>query len=51
MRADTIWPSSATPSRPRYRDYVAAKEPWFTDAYREAWAWADATGWRPKASG
>lgn len=27
--------------------YVAAKEPWFLDAYRKAWAWADATGWRP----
>ena len=28
-------------------DYVAAKEPWFSDAYRHAWDWADATGWRP----
>jgi dephospho-CoA kinase len=28
-------------------DYVAAKEPWFSDAYRQAWDWADATGWRP----
>jgi dephospho-CoA kinase len=27
--------------------YVAAKEPWFHDAYRRAWAWADASGWRP----
>jgi dephospho-CoA kinase len=27
--------------------YAAAKEPWFSDAYREAWAWADASGWRP----
>lgn len=27
--------------------YVTAKEPWLLDAYREAWAWADATGWRP----
>jgi dephospho-CoA kinase len=27
--------------------YVAAKEPWFLDAYRKAWAWADAAGWRP----
>jgi dephospho-CoA kinase len=26
--------------------YVAAKEPWFLDAYRQAWAWADASGWR-----
>jgi dephospho-CoA kinase len=27
--------------------YVAAKEPWFLDAYRRAWAWADASGWQP----
>ena len=27
--------------------YVAAKEPWFDDAYRRAWAWADSTGWKP----
>jgi len=27
--------------------YVAAKEPWFLDAYRRAWGWADSTGWRP----
>ena len=27
--------------------YAEAKEPWFLDAYRRAWAWADATGWRP----
>lgn len=27
--------------------YVDAKEPWFSDAYRRAWAWADVTGWRP----
>jgi dephospho-CoA kinase len=26
--------------------YADAKEPWFLDAYRRAWAWADATGWR-----
>jgi dephospho-CoA kinase len=26
---------------------VAAKEPWFLDAYRRAWAWADSTGWQP----
>ena len=31
--------------------YVAAKEPWFDNAYRDAWAWADASGWRAKASG
>lgn len=27
--------------------YAQAKEPWFLDSYRRAWAWADATGWRP----
>jgi dephospho-CoA kinase len=27
--------------------YVAVKEPWFSDAYRRAWEWADSTGWRP----
>ena len=25
----------------------AAREPWFLDAYRRAWAWADSVGWRP----
>ena len=29
--------------------YVAAKEPWFLHAYRQAWAWADASGWRPES--
>jgi dephospho-CoA kinase len=28
--------------------YVAAKEPWFLGAYRQAWAWADASVWRPR---
>ncbi|WP_420108223.1 dephospho-CoA kinase [Mycolicibacter arupensis] len=27
--------------------YAAVKEPWFDTAYRQAWSWADATGWRP----
>ena len=27
--------------------YVAAKEPWYLDAYGRAWEWADSTGWRP----
>lgn len=27
--------------------YVEAKEPWFSGAYRRAWEWADAVGWRP----
>jgi dephospho-CoA kinase len=27
--------------------YADAKEPWFADAYRRAWEWADFAGWRP----
>jgi dephospho-CoA kinase len=27
--------------------YVATKEPWYPEAYRRAWEWADSTGWRP----
>ena len=27
--------------------YAEAKEPWFLDAYRRAWEWADTTDWRP----
>lgn len=30
-------------------DYADAKEPWFADAYQRAWAWAEASGWRPDA--
>jgi dephospho-CoA kinase len=30
-----------------YARYSEAKEPWFFDAYRRAWEWADSTGWRP----
>lgn len=30
--------------------YVAAKEPWFLDAYRRAREWADSTGWRPQSA-
>lgn len=30
-----------------YAHYAEAKEPWFLDAYRRAWDWADSTGWRP----
>lgn len=26
--------------------YAEVKEPWFDTAYRQAWAWADDTGWR-----
>jgi dephospho-CoA kinase len=28
-------------------NYAEAKQPWFLDAYRRAWDWADETGWRP----
>ncbi|KAA0120820.1 dephospho-CoA kinase [Mycolicibacterium sp. P9-22] len=31
----------------RTPDYAEAKEPWFLDAYRRAWEWAETTGWRP----
>ena len=27
--------------------YVEVKEPWFLDAYRRAWEWADSMGWKP----
>jgi dephospho-CoA kinase len=27
--------------------YLAVKEPWFFEAYRRAWEWADSSGWRP----
>ncbi len=30
-----------------YAHYAEAKEPWFLDAYRRAWEWADTTDWRP----
>lgn len=28
-------------------EYADAKEPWYVGAYRDAWAWADDTSWRP----
>ena len=27
--------------------YVVGKEPWFSNAYRRAWDWADGSRWRP----
>lgn len=27
--------------------YAEAKEPWFLDAYRRAWNWAESVNWRP----
>lgn len=29
------------------KDYAFVEVPWFLDAYRRAWEWADSTGWRP----
>ena len=37
----------AAEGHPTTGDYAEAKEPWFVDAYRRAWEWADATGWQP----
>jgi dephospho-CoA kinase len=34
----------AAEGSPQYAD---AKEPWFLDAYRRAWDWADSVNWRP----
>ena len=48
--APAIWTSSAQPKTVGGGDivrYVTAKEPWFLDAYRRAWEWADTTGWKP----
>lgn len=28
-------------------DHPNAREPWFLDAYRRAWVWADSVSWRP----
>jgi dephospho-CoA kinase len=42
LKSDVVADGHATTG-----DYADAKEPWFADAYRRAWAWADATGWRP----
>jgi len=45
MQADYVARKYAVQNAPQYEQ---AKEPWFLDAYRMAWAWADAAGWRPK---
>ncbi|MCV7299940.1 dephospho-CoA kinase [Mycobacterium barrassiae] len=37
----------AAQAHPNTGAYADAKEPWFLDAYRRAWEWADTTGWRP----
>jgi dephospho-CoA kinase len=49
VRADYQAVKHAAESRGRgeVAHYADAKEPWFLDAYRRAWEWADSTGWRP----
>jgi dephospho-CoA kinase len=42
LKSDVVADGHATTG-----DYADSKEPWFADAYRRAWEWADATGWRP----
>ncbi|MBV9351339.1 MAG: dephospho-CoA kinase [Mycobacterium sp.] len=39
--------ASAVPAEGGIGFYAAAKEPWFADAYRRAWEWADTVGWQP----
>jgi dephospho-CoA kinase len=41
--------SVAAAGHPTTAEYADAKEPWFVDAYRRAWAWAAATGWTSAA--
>ncbi len=31
-----------------HADPADPREPWFLDAYRRAWQWADTTGWKPR---
>lgn len=42
VRQDYLAAKQAALSAP---DYAEAKEPWFLDAYRRAWEWANTTGW------
>lgn len=46
-QADYVAAKRAAETSP---DYAQAKEPWFLDAYRRAWDWADAVNWRPAAA-
>ncbi len=41
--------SAAAHGRREAAVYTDAEEPWFLDAYRMAWEWADAHGWRPES--
>lgn len=47
VRADYLAVKRSAAQHDDVARYADAKEPWFLDAYRRAWAWADATGWRP----
>ena len=49
VRADYLAVKRAAEGRGRgeVAHYADAKEPWFLDAYRRAWEWADSTGWQP----
>ncbi len=49
VRADYLAVKRAAESvgRGEIAHYADAKEPWFLDAYRRAWEWADTTDWRP----
>ena len=39
--------AAAAARHPTTSHYADAKEPWFLDAYRRAWDWADAVNWWP----
>ena len=47
VRADYLAVKHAAAQNTDMGGYADAKEPWFLDAYRRAWAWAEGTGWRP----
>jgi len=47
VRADYLAVKRAAATQHDSGAYADAKEPWFLDAYRRAWEWADTTGWEP----
>lgn len=47
VRADYLAAKRIAAGHGDIERYVAAKEPWFLDAYHRAWLWADETGWAP----
>ena len=47
VRADYLAVKRSAAQHDDVARYADAKEPWFLDAYRRAWEWADTTGWRP----